>query len=214
MRFDRLIKALLPRDDTFFTHFEKSTQYLIDACGLLRRLADSKPQDRPAIADQIHDLEHKCDMVTHQVFASLNATFVTPFDREDVHVLASALDDVMDYLDGSAGRFVLYKIKDCPKDMLNLIEILTSSVKEIHKGVVLVRDLDRPEMLQETLKKVNEYENKADAAFEQAIADLFENEKDPIQVIKLKEIYVGLETATDKCEDAANVLESILIKHA
>jgi predicted phosphate transport protein (TIGR00153 family) len=163
---------------------------------------------------KIHELEHKGDNVTHKIFAELSATFVTPFDREDIHILASALDDIMDYIDGSAARFVLYKLNECPKEMSNLIDILHGSVTELQRGVSLLRDFRNSADLQKVLEKVNEYENEADAVFQRAIADLFENEKNAIQIIKLKEIYVGLETATDKCEDAANVMESLLIKHA
>lgn len=214
MIFDRIIQALLPHDERFFLYFEESTQYLLEASALLTKLASAPPAERTELAETIHDLEHKCDTVAHRTFASLNATFVTPFDREDVHQLASALDDVMDYIDGSASRFVLYKIKECPPQMLGLIDVLSASVKELRHGISLVRDLRNTNGLQEILKKINEQENQADTIFQRAIADLFEYEKDPIQIIKLKEIYVGLETATDKCEDAANVLESILIKHA
>jgi uncharacterized protein Yka (UPF0111/DUF47 family) len=119
----------------------------------------------------------------------------------------------MDYIDGCASRFMLYKVPHCPDDMNNLMEILYNSVIEIQKGVSLLRDFRKADELQKVLRKVNEYENQADSVFEHAVADLFENEKDAIKIIKLKEIYVVLETATDACEDAANVMESLLIKH-
>jgi len=214
MRFDRFIQVLLPHDEKFYTFFEESTRVLDRAGELLEKLGTVSTEERPAVVSQIHDLEHQGDTIAHNIFAELNATFVTPFDREDIHVLASALDDVLDYMDGVAGRFVLYKIRTCPPRMMDLIEILRRSITELGKGVVLLRDLRKAEQLRQILQQVNEYENLADDIFEQAIAELFEFEKDPIQIIKLKEVYVGLETATDKCEDAANVLESILIKHA
>jgi uncharacterized protein Yka (UPF0111/DUF47 family) len=124
------------------------------------------------------------------------------------------LDDVMDYIDGSASRFVLYKVQRGPESIVELAEILQRQTKELQKGVSLLRDFRKSEELERVLQKINEYENEADAVFEKAIARLFEEERDPIQLIKLKEIYVGLETATDKCEDAANVLETFLVKHA
>jgi predicted phosphate transport protein (TIGR00153 family) len=179
----------------------------------LRELEKAAPEERAAIVQQIHDYEHEGDSIAHKIFAELNATFVTPFDREDIHVLASALDDVMDYIDGSASRFVLYKIRSCPEDMGRLMEILEHQIVAIQIGIHLLRDFRKEAELHAVLEKINEYENDADAVFEQAIAALFENEKDPIQIIKLKEIYVGLETATDMCEDAANVMEALLIKH-
>jgi hypothetical protein len=190
------------------------THVLNRGAQLLQKIAKAPTAERATIVNQMHDLEHEGDTLAHKIFAELSATFVTPFDREDIHVLASALDDVMDYMDGCAARFTLYKVPDCPERMSMLIDILYESIKELEIGVALLRDLRKAEQLQKVLQRVNEFENQADDLFEQAIADLFENEKDPVKIIKLKEIYVGLETATDKCEDAANVLETLFIKHA
>ena len=214
MALDRLIQILLPHDEKFYTFFEESTQTLLRGAELMKLLPAASPLERESIVRKINDVEHDGDSIAHKIFAELNATFVTPFDREDIHHLASAIDDVLDNLDGSASRFVLYKITDCPPAFIKLVEILHDSVIELNKGVTLLRELRKADQLQKVLEKINEYENEADAVFENAVATLFEKEKDPIQVIKLKEILVGLETATDKCEDAANVLEGILIKHA
>jgi uncharacterized protein len=213
MRFDHFIQVLLPHDEKFYSFFEESAQNLVNACTLLKQLPRATIAEREQLVTKMHEYEHQGDTVTHKIFAELSATFVTPFDREDIHILASALDDVMDYIDGSTSRFLLYKVDTCPPDMVLLIEILYDSAHKLQEGVRLLRDFRKIEQLQEIFKKVNEYENEADSVFEHAIADLFEHEKNPIQIIKLKEIYVGLETATDKCEDAANVLESLLIKH-
>jgi predicted phosphate transport protein (TIGR00153 family) len=213
MRLDRLIQILLPHDEKFYTFFEESAQNLVNAAKLLQELRSCAFADHPKLVEKINELEHQGDSVTHKIYAELNSTFVTPFDREDIHLLASALDDVMDYIDGCASRFMLYKVPRCPADMITLMEILYNSVIEIQKGISLLRDFRKADELQKVLRKVNEYENQADSVFEHAVADLFENEKDAIQIIKLKEIYVVLETATDACEDAANVMESLLIKH-
>ena len=213
MRLDRLIQVLLPHDEKFYTFFEDSARNLVTAAELLQRLGESSPAERANLVTKIHDCEHQGDTIAHKIFAELSATFVTPFDREDIHLLASALDDVTDYIDGVAARFVLYKLQECPRELLTLMNILKLSVGELQRGVTLLRDFRNAEQLQKVLEKINEYENEADGVFERAIADLFEFEKDPIQIIKLKEIYVGLETATDKCEDAANVMETLLIKH-
>ncbi|MBI3786978.1 MAG: DUF47 domain-containing protein [Ignavibacteriales bacterium] len=215
MKLDQLIQKLLPHDEKFYAYFEQSSQNLIDAAILFKELCLTKTAaERDRVVLQIQELEHFGDTVTHNIFSELNATFVTPFDREDIHSLASALDDIMDHIDGSSGRISLYKLKKCPEQMIKLVDILHLSITELHKGVSLLRALHKAEELQRVFQKVNEYENQADAVFERAVADLFDKEDDPIQVIKLKEIYVGLETATDKCEDAANVLEGIYIKHA
>jgi hypothetical protein len=214
MRLDKIIQALLPHDEKFYGFFEDAAQCLIRTSELMKQLTAPTFVERENVVRQIHEQEHQCDAITHKIFGELNATFVTPFDREDIHHLASALDDVLDYMDGSAGRFVLYKLKECPDDMLELIDIIHRQVQELQVGISSLRHLDRPERMRQVIEKINELENQGDAIFEESVARLFEVEKDPIQIIKLKEIYVGLETATDKCEDAANVLESLLIKHA
>ncbi len=214
MKLDRLIQILLPHDEKFYTFFDESASNLVRATQLLPSLFEGTVTDRVGVVAQVHECEHQGDAVTHKIFAELSATFVTPFDREDIHLLASAMDDVMDYIDGTASRFLLYKVGECPPAVRTLVGILQNSVRELQNGVSLLRDFRKSAELQKILEKINEYENEADDVFEYAIADLFEQKNDPITIIKLKEIYVGLETATDKCEDAANVLETLLIKHA
>lgn len=215
MKFDSFIRKLLPHDDKFFALLEESTSNLLNAVELLKQLAATNGQkEQDKLVTAINDLEHKGDSVTHKIFSELNATFVTPIDREDIHSLTSALDDILDHIDGSARRVSLYKIKRFPKEMVTLSDVLFRSIEELHRGVGFLRDLHQIDRLQDVFHKVNQYENEADAIFERAVADLFKREKNPIEIIKLKEVYVGLETATDKCEDAANVMEGIFIKHA
>lgn len=214
MRLDKLIQALLPHDEKFYGYFEDSARCLVQTADLVQKLSAPTFVERDHLVRQIHDLEHQCDAITHKIFGELNTTFVTPFDREDIHRLATALDDILDYMDGAAGRLVLYKIKECPENVIKLAHIIQLQVIELEKGIHCLRHLDKPNDLRSVIEKVNELENQADAIFEESVARLLEDEKDAIQVIKLKEIYVGLETATDKCEDVANVLESLLIKHA
>lgn len=214
MKLNRLVQIFVPPDDKFYNYFERATGNLVKASQLLKRIPTESEATRHTIVRQIQDLEHNGDAVTHEIFSELNRTFITPFDREDIHTLTSAVDDVLDFLNGAATRIVLYKVREFPPSTMQLMNILDSSIGELHRGVAMIRDLAHPEQLRQILKKVNEYENEADAVFEYAVADLFEREQNPMTVIKLKEIYVALETATDKCEDAANVLEAILIKHA
>lgn len=214
MRLDRILQALLPHDEQFFSLFEESARNIVLAADTLLKLPPASPAERIKVVERIKDLEHEGDSVTHRIFSELNGTFVTPFDPEDIHVLASALDDILDYIDGSAGRFILYKIPECPPEMVKLIECLHASVTELQHGVTLLRKLNKPTELRKVIERVNELENVADGIFERAIANLFEEMTNPIEIIKLKEIYVALETATDRCEDAANVLETILIKHS
>ena len=214
MKIDRILKLLLPHDENFYNLLEESAQNLIKAGVELKMLPLCKTQaDREAAAKKIKDIEHDGDSITHRIFSELNSTFVTPIDREDIHELASALDDILDHIDGCANRFALYKITRVPKTVNQLIEVLILSIAELKNGVHLLRNLNDLEDFKASFTKVNEYENQADDIFDKAVADLFDKEKDPVQIIKLKEVFVGLETATDKCEDAANVLEGILIKH-
>lgn len=215
MKLDDFVRKFLPHDDKFYSLLEESSFNLVKAGEAMKKLSFTKSlPERNIIVDHIKDLEHLGDSITHNIFSELNGTFVTPLDREDIHLLASSLDDIMDHIDGSASRFSLYKIDECPQSMVQLVDVLYLSIAELDRGIGLIRHLHRDEDLLKVFKKVNEYENQADSIFEGAIADLFENEKDPIKIIKLKEVFVGLETATDKCEDAANVLEGIFIKHA
>jgi len=214
MRLDRILQALLPHDEQFFALFEESAHNIVLAAETLLKLPAAPPEERIGIVEHIKSLEHIGDSVTHRIFSELNGTFVTPIDPEDIHLLASSLDDILDNMDGGAGRIILYKIKECPVEMIKLIECLHSSVIELERGVHLLRRMNKPAELRSVIERVNEFENLADNIFERAVANLFEQVKDPIDVIKLKEIFVALETATDRCEDAANVLETILIKHA
>ncbi len=214
MKIDRLIQILLPHDEKFHKLFEESTRLLLKASIVLRKISDADAATTHSLVKEIEDLEHQADEVTHKIYGELNATFVTPFDREDIHELASSLDDIMDNINGSASRFTLYNIKADNQYMRRLMEIIQKSVELIGKGVLYLRDFKDPSSLLEVLKKVNEYENEADSVFELAVADLFENEKNAIELIKKKEIFVGLEAATDRCEDVANVFESLMIKHA
>jgi predicted phosphate transport protein (TIGR00153 family) len=215
MKLDLLIRKVLPRDERFFVVFEETTQNLLKAVVLLKDLATVRnAKKRDALVEAIKELEHVGDDLTHKMFSELNATFVTPLDREDIHVLGSSIDDILDHIDGTASRFTIYNIKSVPPGVGKLVDVLERSIKELHQGVVLLRDVHRTEALQAVIQKINEQENEADAIFDEAIGRLFAREKKPIELIKIKEILVGLETATDKCEDAANVLEAILIKHA
>lgn len=214
MKFDRIIQALLPHDEKFFVLFDKLSATIVEAADILRTLPSLPKSERELTVKNISDVEHKADNITHEIFTELNSTFVTPLDREDIHKLASALDDVVDLIDGSSNRFHLYKIKKNSADIQRLTDIIYQSAIEIQRGVALITDTRRADELQKILQKINQYENDADTIFNQAIAELFDRESDAIELIKTKEVLVTLETATDKCEDVANILESIMIKNA
>ena len=199
---------LIPRDTKFFDLFAELSGNLTDGAKLLRSiLAD--PRDLAMRVSQVQAIEHKGDKATHAIITKLNQTFITPFDREDIHRLASSLDDVLDFVNSAALRLVMYKISTPPPVSAELAGIIVLQCEGLAKAVSL---LEKNGAVMEYCEEVNRLEDMADHVSRRAIADLFENEKDPIQLSKLKELYEVLEYATDKAEDAANVLEAIVVK--
>lgn len=199
---------LIPRDPKFFDLFAELSTNLTEGAKLLRTiLAD--PQDLAMRVSQVQAIEHRGDKATHSIITKLNQTFITPFDREDIHRLASSLDDVLDFVNSAALRLVMYKIHNPPPVAAELAGIIVLQCEELAKGVSL---LEKNGQVMKHCEEVNRLEDMADHVSRKAIADLFEQEKDPIQLIKLKELYEVLEYATDKAEDAANVIEAIVVK--
>jgi uncharacterized protein len=216
MKIDAILHALLPKDDSFFNLFEKDSGNLLIAAGTFRDLMSNKisKEERGQKIRKIEEFEHKGDEITHQIFKALGTTYITPFDREDIHILASKLDDILDYIQGAATRIVLYRVDSISPESERLAALVYEAVVELNKAIPLLRDLRNADAIKESLVKINSMENEADDLFERAIANLFDTCKDPILLIKLKELLVSLETATDQCEDAANAIESIIVKNA
>jgi uncharacterized protein len=201
---------LVPRETKFFDMFSEMSGNLEDGARVMLELFRNY-QDVPAQVQRIKDIEHKGDDMTHAVLIKLNQTFITPFDREDIHRLASSIDDVLDFINSAADRLVNYKITDPPPAALKLAEIILKQAQEITQGVRL---LEKNQHVLEHCVEINRLENDADAVTRAAISNLFDAEKDPIQLIKIKELLEVLELATDKAEDAANVLETVVLKSA
>ncbi len=216
MNIDGILHALLPKDDKFFGYFERAVDNLLHAARIFKELMSNaiSPQERAQKIRKIEELEHKGDEVTHQIYNDLGTTFVTPLDREDIHEIASKLDDVLDYIHGAATRIVLYRVETISPELERLATMIYQAVEELHKAIPGLRDLKEVSLIRDSLVKVNSIENEADDLFERAIANLFDTCKDPILLIKTKELLVSLETATDKCEDVANAIESIIVKNA
>lgn len=216
MRLDKFLHSFVPKDDKFFLLFEKDVDNLLAAARTFRELmsADISREERAQKIKRVEELEHKGDDLTHQIFSSLGSTFVTPFDREDIHSLASNIDDILDYIKGASSRIVLYKVKKVSPEMERLAAMVCESVEQLHRAIPMLRDMRNSKEIRECLVRVNSIENEADDLFERSIASLFEDEDDPIQLIKAKELLVSLETATDQCEDVANAIESIIVKNA
>lgn len=213
MFIDRFVQFLIPKDRKFFPLFEKASANLVTISAvLIEMVRTTSPEKRAELIKEIERLEHVGDSITHEIFHELSSTFITPFDREDIHYLASAIDDVADFIHGSSKRIDLYKINVISPAIIKLAELTHKSAEELHTAVSELKNMKNIMKIREACVRVNSIENHADDVFNMAIAQLFEEEKDPIQIIKLKEILSVLETATDKCEDAANIIESLIVK--
>ena len=203
---------LIPKEVQFFEQFERSAKLLLTAGQLLQETV-SDFQDLPAKAHRMERLEHEADQVTHEIMAKLNRTFITPIDREDIHQLATALDDVMDFIEGVTEHLILYKVKAIPPRFQALAKVVLRQVEEINRMIPRLTDLRHAEILDHCIE-INRQENEGDRILREAVAELFDKGGDPLEVMKWRELYAMLETATDKCEDVAIVLEGIFLKNA
>jgi hypothetical protein len=199
---------LIPRETKFFRMFAEVSTNLTDGARLLHHILQN-PSTIVDDVSKIQDIEHRGDEMTHNIFTTLNQTFITPFDREDIHALTSSIDDVLDFINAAATRLVLYKIYNPPSAAAELAQIIVVQTDELAKAVSV---LEKTQLMISHCVEINRLENEADRVSRKAIAELFEHEKDPIQLIKFKELYEVLESATDKAEDAANVLETVALK--
>jgi hypothetical protein len=200
----------IPRETKFFDLFADMANNLTTGARQLRDLLNDY-QDVTANVLKIKGTEHRGDEIAHALFVKLNSSFITPFDREDIHSLASSLDDVLDYINAAADRLRTYKIINPPAAAVELATVILRQAEELAKAVALI---EKGDVLIKHCVEVNRLENEADGISRAAIGRLFETETDPIQLIKHKELLEVLEMATDKAEDAANVLETVVLKSA
>ena len=202
---------LLPKEDKYFDQFNRLVSNIHGSAQLLQKLF-SDFDNRAAYANQIKELETTCDDITHGIIKQLNQTFITPFDREDIHALASQLDDVIDRIDYVSRRVILYRLTASTDDAVKMTDVLVRLTASLEKAVnALEKNGDA--VLQECVG-IHKLESEGDTYHHDAVDRLFSTEADPIQILKLKELYEKLERAMDKCEDVANVLEAIVLKHA
>jgi len=205
--------GLIPKDENFFKLFKDMTENIIVAAKCLKDMLDNFDDPVQSQRD-IKELEHKGDAITHSVIQKLNKTFVTPLDREDIYQLTSKLDDILDLIDVCAQRIIMYNIENISPQAKSLGFIILQCCIVIDKAVAQLGKKKSNDQLFALCVEINALENEADRVCREAISILFDEEKDPIQLIKWKEIYETLETTTDKCEDAANILESVVVKNA
>lgn len=208
-------RLLAPKNKIFYELFEKSADN-VHQMGLLLMKVITEPDfdKRQAIISQMEDVEHANDELTHLLFTELGRNFITPFDREDIHYLASALDDIADFIFASAKKINFYRVNPNDTGIYKLTELINQSTGEVRKAVGELRNMKNMRLITECLVRINSLENESDDIFDLSIERLFATEPDAKEVIKKREIYQVMETATDKCEDAANVIESIIVKYA
>jgi uncharacterized protein len=204
------MSKLFKKDEKFFKIFGQMTVHILEAAEILENMLNNLEGDLSPMSAKIKDIEHKGDELTHQVIDELNKTFITPLDREDIYQLCKALDDVLDLIDSTATRIVLFRINEPIAVAPEMVAVLLNQAAELGAAVSNLKDNDH---VVERCIEINRLENECDRLFQMAIVSLFEHVKDPIEVIKRKEIIETLEAATDKAEDVANVLESIVVKN-
>jgi predicted phosphate transport protein (TIGR00153 family) len=216
MSINSIIQSFIPKHKKiFFPLFEQAANNVVIMARALVELVNSiNPDEREELFKQIDKLENKGDEITHRIYLELGKTFAIPFDREDIHSLASAIDDVADNIQGASNRMNLYRIDDFNEHIKKLSELILQATVDLEKAIKELRDLKNVRHIADSCIRINSVENRADYIFDRAVADLFLYETDAIRLIKYKEILSSLETATDMCEDAANVMESILVKNA
>lgn len=213
---NKVFQFFVPKEKKFFPLFEGVAENLEKGAVLLNKLLllVGNEEEKLSMITQIKQCESAGDDYTHQIFDELNKTFITPFDREDIQELTSSLDDVLDYINSSAKKLELYKVNTLPKNTLEISELLVQASRELKIAIGELSNLKHPEVIKKTCIRLNEIENQVDDLYYMAISYLFENEKDPIALIKQDAILSTLEKATDKAEDVADVLKAIIVKVA
>ena len=202
---------LLPREEKFFAYFDRQAALIVEAANVLNDAVRGKLEDLPAAAHKITDLEQQADEVIHEACVRLNTTFITPLDPEDIHMLASHLDDVIDGIEETAHRLVAYEVHPIPEPVKEVCERILDC------GIALQRAfqaLSKSQPLQDQCIQINKLEGQVDQIVRKAVAELFRHEKNPIELIKLKEVYEILEKTTDYAEDVADVLQEVLVKNS
>jgi len=202
----------IPREEVFFPLFEESASNMVKAAQCLKELVDNW-QDVAQKINEITELEHQGDTITHKIMAQLHRTFVTPFDREDIAQLAHTLDDVTDFIHAASDAMLLYKVDSPSQRAKELADIIVQGAVEIEKAMPQLRHRSELKRILERCVELNRLENAADRVYRSALVELFSDTKDTARVIQWREIYQHMENATDRCEDVANVLEGVAIKH-
>jgi uncharacterized protein len=203
----------LPRETSFFDFFEQHAALTIEGCKEFLSMVTTGA-NIAAKCRRISDIEHETDTITHRCVEALHKTFITPIDRDSIHRLITKMDDVMDFVEAAAERIELYEVTTMTSDVRDLADVLHRSAQQVEVAVRGLRTLKEPHATLKLCIDINRLENEADAILRRSVARLFKEEKDPIAVIKWKEIYENLESASDRCEDVANIIEGVILEHS
>jgi predicted phosphate transport protein (TIGR00153 family) len=213
--FNAFVQLFIPKDKVFYSLFEEVADSVARMGELLHQLVFEEDYDkRAALVLQLEAQEHTNDEFTHRIFTELGRNFITPFDREDIHYLASALDDICDYIYAAGKKINFYKVDPNDPGIRKMADLILQSATQTRNAVKELRNMRDMRTITDALVRVNSIENQADDIFDMSIERLFETEPDAKEVIKKRDIYQVMEIVTDKCEDATNVIESIIIKYA
>lgn len=215
MSFNSILKIFLPKDRIFYSLFEKVAEELVKMGAKVKEVVNEPNfEKRAKLIKDAEDMEHAMDDLTHNIFTELGRNFITPFDREDIHLLASSLDDIADYMYASVKKINFYHVDPDDIGIRKFGDLIETGTVQVHKAVTELRNMKNMRQITDALVAINSIENQADDIFDMSIERLFASEPDAKEVIKKREIYQVMEIVTDKCEDAANVIESIIIKYA
>ena len=200
----------LPREEQYFSLFSQMTSYIYDASRALVEMVNDRDGGYEEHARRIKAIEHECDELTHTISTRLNKSFITPFDREDIYLMSSALDDIVDLIDDSSRTMVMYGVRESTVHARRFADVIQRMAVELHE---IVKTLEKPNGISPRLVELHRLENEGDDIYHTAIGELFHNATDALNVIKWKDIYEKLESAVDRCENVANIIESVIIKN-
>ena len=203
--------SLIPKEEQYFALFREMTSHIYDASSALAEMLAAEHEEFPGHLKKIKAIEHTCDELTHSISKKLNSSFITPFDREDIYMLSGALDDIVDLIDDAARAIVMYNVRETTDYARQFGDVIQRMAVQLHE---VVSTLERPAGIAPRLVEIHRLENEGDDLYHEAIGELFRGTPDPLRVIRWKDIYDKLEAAVDRCEQAANIIETVIIKHA
>ena len=210
-----ILKFFQPKDKIFQNLFEKTATISVEVSEIFLEAMKASDSKRFELLAQTGHLEHQADDVAHNLYVELSKNFITPFDREDIHELAAAMDDVVDYIDEVGNKMKNYDFTEFNEYVLKIAELNNESVKELKNAIFGLRDIKNLHKVTDSCLKIHGYESKVDLLYNDAMGDLIRNNKDnPVKIIVMKDLYEELELVSDKCQDASNVIESIVIKYS